>query len=283
MFLKEAMDRGMWNVCLTLTVMLSAVYLGVTVILFTLQSRLLYFPTNKLVSTPDAIGLEYKKVSLETSDKEHLSAWFIPARPAKGVILFCHGNGGNISHRLESILIFHGLGFSTFIFDYRGYGQSSGSPSEAGTYLDAEAAWRHLVNVERFAPSEIVVFGRSLGGAVAARLAARHSPRGLIIESSFTSVPDLASSLYPWYPVRLLCRFKYDTRAELRQKKCPLLIIHSPEDEIIPYDHGRRLFEKASQPKNFLRIAGDHNSGFFKSGSLYVSGLSDFFDSLANR
>lgn len=272
----------MWNVCLTLTLMLSAVYFCILVILFVLQSHLLYFPVKGLGSTPDEIGLKFKRVFLKTSDRENLSAWFIPSRPAKGVILFCHGNGGNISHRLESILIFHRLGFSTFIFDYRGYGLSSGSPSEAGTYLDAEAAWQYLVDEKQIAPSEIVIFGRSLGGAVAARLASRHSPRGLIIESSFTSVPDLASSLYPWYPVRLLCRFEYDTCGELQQKKCPLLVIHSPDDEIIPYDHGRRLFEKAGEPKRFLKISGDHNAGFFQSGSIYLDGLTEFLDSLAN-
>ncbi|MEA3548345.1 MAG: alpha/beta fold hydrolase [Thermodesulfobacteriota bacterium] len=249
--MKEAMGRSMWNVCLTLTVMLSAVYFCIIVILFVLQSHLLYFPVKGLGSTPDDIGLKYKRVSLKTSDRENLSAWFIPARPAKGVIFFCHGNGGNISHRLESILIFHRLGFSTFIFDYRGYGLSSGSPFEAGTYLDAEAAWQYLVGEKQIAPSEIVVFGRSLGGAVAARLASRHSPRGLILESSFTSVPDLASSLYPWYPVRLLCRFKYDTCAELRQKNVPCWLFTVPKTRLSLMIMAVVFLKKPENPKSF--------------------------------
>jgi len=192
------------------------------------------------------------------------------------VILFCHGNAGNISHRLESIQIFHRLGLNVFIFDYRGYGRSEGKPSEIGTYRDVEAVWQYLVEERQVSPNRIVVFGRSLGGAVAAWSANRHTPGALILESAFTSVPDIAAKLYPYLPVRLLSRFKYNTAEYLDEVDCPVLIVHSREDEIMPFSHGKQLFERARGPKEFLEISGTHNEGFITSEKRYIEGLNTF-------
>ncbi len=205
-----------------------------------------------------------------------LSGWFVPAERSRGVILFCHGNAGNISHRLESVQVFHRLGLSTFVFDYRGYGQSEGKPTEQGTYLDAEAAWRHLVQKQQVDPTEIIIFGRSLGGAIAAWLARDHPPKALIIESTFTSVRDIGAELYPYLPVRLLSRFDYNAMDYLRQVNCPVLIVHSRDDEIIPFSHGRRLLETANEPKEILEITGTHNEGFMTSAKRYEDGLDSF-------
>jgi len=192
------------------------------------------------------------------------------------MVLFCHGNAGNISHRLESIEIFHRLGLNIFIFDYRGYGQSEGKPTEQGTYEDASVAWRYLTQQRQVNPNEIIVFGRSLGGAVASWLAQSHSPGALILESTFTSLADIAASLYPYLPVRLLLRFKYNTAEYLGKVNCPVLIVHSRDDEIMPFSHGCRLFEMASEPKKFLEISGTHNEGFIISGKDYEKGLNAF-------
>jgi len=244
--------------------------------LFIFQSHYVYYPEHTISADPSNIGLEFENVSLETEDRIKLSGWFIPIEGASGVILFCHGNGGNISHRLESIQIFHRLGLDVFIFDYRGYGRSEGKPSEIGTYRDAEAAWRYLVEERQVSPNRIIVFGRSLGGAVAAWLAHRHTPGALILESTFTSVPDIGARLYPYLPVKLLSRFKYNTVEYLDEVDCPVLIVHSREDEIMPFSHGQRLFERAAEPKEFLEISGSHNDGFITSGQRYEEGLNTF-------
>lgn len=245
-------------------------------VIFVFQSQFVYFPIRPVSADPADISLEFESVSLETKDGVRLSAWFIPHPDARGVLLFCHGNAGNIGHRLESIAIFHRLGLDVFIFDYRGYGQSEGKPSETGTYQDAEAAWRYLTEERQIEPGRIIIFGRSLGGAVAAWLAQHHTPAALILESSFTSLPDIAATLYPYLPVRPLLRFKYSTAEYLKKVDCPVLIVHSPDDEIMPFSHGKRLFATAPEPKNFLEISGTHNEGFLTSGSQYQEGLDAF-------
>jgi fermentation-respiration switch protein FrsA (DUF1100 family) len=253
------------------------VYAGLTLLLFLFQAHFIYFPIRQLEATPAAIGLAYEEVWLETEDGVRLSGWFIPADSADQVLLFFHGNAGNISHRLESIAVFRRLGLNVFIIDYRGYGQSEGSPDEQGTYLDAVAAWRYLTTERGFEAGQIILFGRSLGGAVAAWLAQQHTPRALILESTFTSIPDMAVRQFPFLPVRLLARFRYDTLAHMPHIDAPILIIHSPADEIIPYSHSRRLFEAAQEPKAFLELTGSHNQGFLITGQ-YEADLAAFIN-----
>jgi fermentation-respiration switch protein FrsA (DUF1100 family) len=268
----------MWQIFLQLLILITAIYVGLAIFLFFTQSRLIYFPTSEIVAAPDQIGLSYKSVSFKAPDGIKLSGWFIPADSPREVVIFCHGNAGNISHRLESIEIFHRLRLSTFIFDYRGYGTSKGTPSEEGSYLDVKGAWNYLIEHEGLAPSDIILFGRSLGGAVAAWLARQHTPKALIIESTFTSAPDLAGKLYFYLPVKLLCRYKYNALAAIKEIKCPVLIVHSQEDEIVPFRHGRMLFEAANDPRAFLEISGSHNEGFITSGDVYINGLKAFLD-----
>ena len=259
-----------------IVIVIAGVYVLFAGFLFIFQSHYVYYPEHTISADPSNIGLEFESVSFETEDRVKLSGWFIPSEDASGVILFCHGNAGNISHRLESIQIFHRLGLDVFIFDYRGYGRSEGRPTEVGTYRDAEAAWQYLVEERQVSPNRIIVFGRSLGGAVAAWLAHMHMPEALIIESTFTSVPDIAAKLYPYLPVRLLSHFKYNTAEYLGGADCPVLIVHSRDDEIMPFGHGQRLFEVAKEPKKFLEITGTHNEGFITSGRYYEEGLNTF-------
>lgn len=255
------------------------IYAVLCAYLFFMQEKVLYYPNiggRELQASPAEIGLDYKSVSIVTSDGVRLHGWFVESKRNIGTVLFLHGNAGNISHRLDSLRIFNHLGLSTFIFDYRGYGQSEGKISEPGTYLDAEAAWQYLTKERKIDPGKIIVFGRSLGGAIAADLTAKHLAAGLIMESVFASVPDLAAKLYPIFPVRLLCRFDYDAKNSLAAVNCPVLIVHSPDDEIIPFENGRELFNKANEPKTFLQIRGGHNDGFLASGPLYYEGLGEF-------
>lgn len=249
--------------------------LGIGIFLI-FQSNYIYHPVRQMAAAPDSVGLQFESVSLETGDGLKLFGWFIPCENARAVVLFCHGNGGNISGRLDSIEFLHRLGLDTFIFDYRGYGQSEGKPSELGTYRDVEAAWRYLVEERKIQPDRIIVFGRSLGGPIAAWLAGSHTPGALIIESTFTSVPDVAAMRHPYLPARLLMRFKYTTAEYLSNVNCPVLIIHSRDDEMIPYECGEQLFEIAKEPKKFLEITGAHNEGFMRSGRTYEEGLDTF-------
>ncbi len=254
-------------------------YVTFAFVMFLLQSRLIYYPnmpSRAVTATPDQAGLIYERVEFAAKDGVRLDGWFLPAEMPRGVLLFFHGNAGNISHRLESLRIFRDLGLSTFIFDYRGYGRSEGKVSEQGTYRDAEAAWLYLT-VERGVPEQsIVYFGRSLGASIAAHLAMTHVPKALILESAFTSAPDVAARTYPFLPVRWLARFQYNTREYLKSVTAPVLIVHSPQDEIIRFEHGRALFASANEPKRFLEILGGHNEGFLVSGKTYVDAIDAF-------
>jgi fermentation-respiration switch protein FrsA (DUF1100 family) len=260
----------------TVIVGLVLAYLLLVAYVYVKQDSMLYFPLKEIEATPLSIGLDYQELTLRTRDGVDISAWYVPAEKARGYVLFCHGNAGNISHRLDSLRIFHGLGLGVLIFDYRGYGRSKGAPDEEGTYRDAEAAWDYLVNSIRVPPEKIILFGRSLGSAVAAEVALRKQAGALIMESGFTSVPDLGSTFYPYLPVRLLSKFRYASIEKVGRIKIPKLFIHSPEDEIIPYEQGMRLFERASEPKEFLQLTGDHNGGFLLSGKMYVDSLNSF-------
>lgn len=251
-------------------------YSLVVLYVFLLQDRMVYYPMKQMTGTPADAGLHYRELGLVTPDGVGLSAWFIGNDRTRDVVLFCHGNAGNISHRLESLTIFHNLGLNILIFDYRGYGKSGGKPSEQGTYLDAETAWRFLVETEKIPPERILLFGRSLGGAVAAHLASKFKAGALILESTFTSIPDVGANAYPFLPVRLLSKYRYDTLGLLPRINMPVLVVHSPDDEIIPFIHGKTLFEAAKDPKQFLKISGGHNVGFSDSGTIYTDGLNEF-------
>lgn len=262
-----------------ITIIVTAVvvfYLGLLLLVFLFQDRLVYFPTRALEATPAAVGLEYEDISVTTDDGIAVHAWYIPRDSARGTLLFCHGNGGNISHRLTSIRQFHDLGLSVLIFDYRGYGQSDGSPSEEGTYRDAGAVLNYLLEVKQVDPNKLIYFGRSLGGAVAAWLATRHPPKALILESCFSSIVDVGAQAYWFLPVRLISRYRYPAAEYVRQIHVPLMVIHSPDDEIVPYKFGKRLFDSANEPKEFLKISGSHNDGYINSAQAYLAGMERF-------
>ncbi|UJP05446.1 MAG: alpha/beta hydrolase [Nitrosomonas sp.] len=264
----------LFNVLLTVAV----AYLMLMALVYVGQSRLVYFPQQQIDNTPAAIGLPYRDIDIVTADGEKLHGWWVSAPDAKGAVLLLHGNAGNISHRINYLAMFRRLGYNTLLLDYRGYGRSSGTPSEAGTYRDAQAAWRYLTEVECILPQRIAIFGESLGGAVAAWLAAREQPGVLILASAFTSVPDLAAEIYPFLPARRLARLQYNTLEALQSVVSPVFIAHSPQDEIVPFEHGQRLFQAASAPKQFLTLEGGHNTGFVFMRPDWTKSLGVFMD-----
>jgi len=261
-----------------LTIAIS-VYVVFALMLYLFQDRMVYLsnlPDRALGASPSDLGLDYEDVSLITSDNERLHGWYVPAVDSRGVLLFFHGNAGNISHRLDSIKIFHELDLDILIIDYRGYGQSTGKAGEQGTYLDAQAAWDYLINSRRIPADQIIVFGRSLGGAVGAWLGVQHTPAAVIIESSFSSGVDMAHRLYPFLPVRLITRLQYPVADYAAHLDCPVLVVHSKHDEIIPFTMGQAIYAAVKQQKKFLELRGDHNNGFLISQEDYIAGLKDF-------
>lgn len=239
------------------------------------ERHCIYFPDRAVEAAPLSRGLAFEELSLETSDGKKISAWFIPAASSSPVVVFCHGNAGNMSHRLDKIKIFNSLGLGVLIFDYRGYGESRGTPSEKGTYADAEASYEYLA-ARGITPGRMLFYGESLGCAVALELAARHGPAAVILESPFTSIGDLGELFYPRLPVRLMVSFKYDNSAKISRISCPLLVLHSRDDEIVPFGMGRKLFDAARPPKDFFVMKGSHNDGFLVTGKEYVREIESF-------
>ena len=272
---------GIW--LLYVGIALVVVYAGWGLALLCLQPRLLYRPVRKISFTPADLDLDFEDVTFKSPDGLTLTGWYVPADGAKFTVLFCHGNAGNIMHRLDTIRLLHSLGLSSLVFDYRGYGNSTGKPSEAGTYRDAQAAYDWLTGSKGVPAEQVVVFGRSLGGSIAAHLAGRVAAAGLVIESAFTSYPDIGAKFYPYMPVRPFARFKYNTRAHVAKVTCPVLVMHSRDDAFVPYKFGERIFAAAGEPKQFVEILGGHNDGFLVSGDLYKDAWLKWLEFLDSR
>lgn len=263
---------------LKLLLVLAAGYGFILAIVYVMQDRMLYLPNvpgRTLTVTPAVARMDYEDVFIETADGVTLHGWFI-AGPGPRVLLFFHGNAGNISHRLESIRQFRNLGLSVLIIDYRGYGQSEGRTTETGIYRDADAAWHYLTEIRGVRPEDVVIFGRSVGASVAARLATQQRPLALIVESSFTSVPDIAQEIYPWLPARWLSRLSHATRDYVRDVRCPVLVVHSRDDEIVPFHHGEAIFAAAPEPRSMLVLRGSHNDAYLRDEQAYLDGLREF-------
>jgi fermentation-respiration switch protein FrsA (DUF1100 family) len=192
--------------------------------------------------------------------------------------VYNHGNAGNISNRLPKAEIFQSLGLGVLLYDYRGYGKSEGTPSERGTYADAAAAYRWLTEVKKIPPEKVVMYGESLGCAVALETALQEKSRALILESPFTSTVDMAKEIFPFLPARLMVTFKYDNAAKIGALKEPLLVLHSKDDDIVPFRMGRALFEAAPEPKRFQELKGSHDEGYLDSGDAYPRAIRDFLE-----
>ena len=270
------------------------------ILIMAFEDRLIYFPTkypDGLWGLPETRPREGQVVPriddccFTTSDGLKLHGWYCtPVRrenkeyipvPADMVVLWFHGNAGNISYRYDMIRAMMELPVQVFIIDYRGYGKSEGKPTERGLYLDARAAWDYLVEERGVAPERIVIFGKSLGGVPAIDLASQVEPAGLIVQSSFTSAGDMAASLLPFLP-RVFLKTKMDSFGKIQHVRCPKLFIHSRADEVVPYRLGRRLFEAAPEPKEFYEVNGSpHNSTYIVGGKPYFEALRRFVNAVS--
>lgn len=247
------------------------------------EQRQVYHPTAAFDAPAELLGRPWEDVTFAARDGTPLHAWFFPAAtnsPRQDrVVLHCHGNGGNISHRLDVAGALLETGINVLLYDYRGYGRSGGHPSEEGTYLDAQAAHAWL-RARGFAATNILAFGESLGGGVATELALREPLGGLILQSTFTSIPDLGAELFPFLPVRWLARIRYDTRAKLPQVHVPVLLLHSRADTLIPFAHAERNLAAAPEPKSLAEIGGDHNDFLEADRDRFLAGVERFLQTL---
>lgn len=238
-----------------------------------------YHPSTEMELRVDEMGIPGEDVWLTADDKIRLNAWYFPAPAssaiAKYAVLFAHGNGGNICHRLNIYRVWHGLGVNFLAFDYRGYGRSEGKPSEEGTYLDAKAGYDWLIG-KGFKPENIIVVGESLGGGIASWVAATHKVGGLVLQSSYTSVPDLGKELFPFLPVHQLASIHYNTLERLPKIKVPLLVMHSRGDTLIRFHHAESNFQAANEPKLLHEVYGDHNETFMAGAEAYQQGVEKF-------
>lgn len=246
-----------------------------------IEQRMIFYPSAAIETTPGQIGLEFEDISFATRDGVRLNGWFVPHPDARSTLIWFHGNAGNISHRVENIKLLHDLvKVNIFIFDYRGYGRSEGRPSEEGTYLDGEAAIELIrKKIGADAEKKIVLFGRSLGAAIAAEMATRFASQGLILESPFISIAEMARVVFPLLPIGPFLQAHYDVREKIRKLKVPLLVLHGERDEIVPFEHGKAVFDAAPGPKKFFVIAGaGHNDTYAIGGATYFRELKQFID-----
>lgn len=243
------------------------------------EHRMVYQPFARMDATGHELGRPVEAFSLSLNGRVQVVGWFFPSdQAAPGsdqVVLLCHGNAGNISHRLPLCQALLRTGVAVCCFDYRGYGLSTGKPSEQGTYQDAMAVQEWLVR-RGFESRRIIAWGESLGGGVAAELAQRGAAGGLVLQSSFTSIPDVGRELFPWLPVRWIASIHYNTAAKLAALRVPVLILHSRTDSIIPYAHGEKLFAAAREPKVFADITGDHNDPWWDQTNSYSQAWEKF-------
>ena len=276
------------RILLSVLALMGLGYLAVLARVWFGQERLFFRPSAETAGLPESVGLTHENVWLTTRAGTRIHGWFVPRAGSRRTLLFLHGNAGNVSHRLASLRIFHDLGLSVLVIDYSGYGRSACKPSEAATRADARAAWDWLTRDRGMAAQDVIVFGRSLGGGVAAGLAGELEaegirPGGLVLESTFTSAAEMGARRYPWLPVRRLVRYRYDSAAALERVRVPTLFAHSPEDETVPFCLGRALHDGYAGPKQFFNLRGGHNRGYLEMGDAYPAGLARFLSSLGDE
>ncbi len=255
-------------------------YLVMCAMVYFRQPHYVYVPDRTVDMTPSDIGIDFEDVRLAVGEGETVAGWFVAAKEGGAdlpVVLMLHGNGGDIANRMGYVSTLHENGFDGLFIDYRGYGESTGEPTEQNTYEDALAAWRYLTETRGIAPERVIVLGRSLGGAVASWLATEVNPRGVVMESAFASAPAMAGVMFPFLPVRWCCSFKYDSLARMPSITCPVLVAHGPDDSMVPFEQGRQLFDAANEPKRFVELRGGHNESGLDVNDEYLGAFKAFF------
>jgi uncharacterized protein len=256
-----------------------AALIGATLFLMIFEKQLIYYPAGGLDVTPKALGLPFEDVTLDVEPGVKIHGWFIRGskEPRAATILFSHGNAGNIGDRLDRVLSWRDLGADLLLYDYRGFGRSTGSPDEQGTYLDGRAAYDYLVKSRGVDPKRLVLMGESLGCAISIQLALDRPAAGLVLEAPFASIPHMASAIYPFLPARFFVRTRYDNLDKISRVTAPLLVVQGTRDEVIPVEQGKMVFDAASSAKEYLAVEGaHHNDVYVVGGARYKTTLAGF-------
>jgi len=240
-----------------------------------LEYKGIYYPVKEILIYPPSVGISFKDIYITTEDNVRINGWFIANPKAKYTLLFFHGNAGNIGDRIDKLQLLYQAGLNIFIIGYRGFGKSQGRPSEPGFYRDAFAAYDYLLNTIGIDPDQIILYGESLGSAIAVNLAFHRKVKALILEGAFSCGRDMAVKFYPFLP-RFIFSNSFDSLTKIKEINAPKLFIHSRDDEIVPFNMAKKLYDHAKGPKEFLEILGDHNSAFLSSQQLYISSISAF-------
>jgi uncharacterized protein len=253
-------------------------YFIILLLMFLFQGKLLFMPTSGFMQTPESVGIDAEDVWVETEDGVKLHAWYFPNEDSDAVIVLSHGNAGNISYRIDIARTLLNAGAAVLMYDYRGYGKSEGRPNEKGLYMDITAFTEHLIHEKEYPEEKIYMYGRSLGGAVAAYAATQYDLGGLVLDSAFKNLRAMVRDVYPFVPSSL-ARYEFPTETYLQKLNgTPVMIMHSPDDEIVGYHNGEYLYKIAKDPKSFVQLRGGHNDNFFASRDLIERSWRDFLE-----
>jgi fermentation-respiration switch protein FrsA (DUF1100 family) len=261
-------------------------YLIVALVFASRQDALFFQPKRELAAQPDEVGLVHEDVIIETPDGLRLHGWWLPTAdgahgPGAGfTLLYLHGANANLGDRVDALAFWHGLGFAILAIDYRGYGQSEGRPDEQGLYMDVHAAWHWLIDDQEIAPAAVVVAAESMGVSLATQLGLTVRPAGMVLEAGFTCAADVAMRRYPWLPVRLMMRLQLSNEDRIHRVRCPKLLVHSVEDQLVPITLGRRLERRAGHASRFLAIRGRHARACVDGGDRYQRIVREWLEGL---
>lgn len=262
---------------------IAGIYVVLAAGLYVFQERMIFLPSRQILFTPADAGIHAEDVYFQSANGKKLHGWFAETDPDAVTILFSHGNAGNISGRVRTMQLFTEAGYNVLLYDYQGYGKSEGRPGETEVLEDGLAAWDFLVNERGILEDRILPVGRSLGGSVAIHIALHRNAKAVALESTFTSVPDVAAKYYRIFPVKLLARVRLEIREKVEAFDGAILIAHSPADELIPYAMGRELYETADVPKMWLEMRGNHNEGYAITGDAYMNTYNAFIREVFNE
>ncbi len=272
------MKNNIMNIMLQILIIFFIIIFLIFLFIKYYEKKLIFHPFKELETNPSSIGLKYEDIYLVTKDKVKIHGWFIPINSNSKTILFFHGNAGNISHRIDIIEMLSKLGMNVFIIDYRGYGKSKGKPSEKGIYIDALSSYEYLINQKKINPDDIIVYGKSIGTTAAVDLSSKVNISKLIVDSGLTSAKEMSKIIMPYVPAGLFLSVKFDSINKIEKINCPKLIIHSVDDEIIPFSMGQKLFKKAGQPKQFYESTGGHNDFLYLNKNKISKTLEKFIN-----
>lgn len=262
---------------------LFGIYLVLMGLMYLFQNKLLFMPSSGMVQTPESLGIEAEDFWVNTDDGVRVHGWYFPNENADFVIVLSHGNAGNISYRIEIARTLLNTGAAVLMYDYRGYGKSEGSPSEKGLYRDIEAVIEGLVDKKGYKEERIIMYGRSLGGAVAAYAATQYRLGGLVLDSAFKNLRGMVRDVYPFVPARL-AKYEFPTERYIQEPRSyPVMVMHSPNDEIVGFHHGEYLYHLLEEPKRFVELRGSHNDNFFLSKDLIEKNWKGYMDEISKR